>query len=268
MTPRSTNHNRPILEVRDLHVSVGENEILRGLTFSVASGEVHAIMGPNGSGKSTFTNVVAGRPGYTITRGDILYEGESILGMFPDERARKGIFLALQYPVELPGIRNREFLRTALEALRESRGEAKLAIREFNKMLEAKAKAMDFHPDLMKRNVNEGFSGGEKKRNEILQMSVLDPKLALLDETDSGLDIDALKVVAKGVNEFRGPEKAIVLVTHYQRILNYIKPDYVHVLIDGRIVRSGGSDLAQELEAQGYEWLREPAEASAAASPS
>jgi len=264
MTLRTSNYSRPILEVRDLHVAVGENEILKGLTFSVASGEVHAIMGPNGSGKSTFTNVVAGRPGYTITRGDILYEGESILGMFPDERARRGIFLALQYPVELPGIRNREFLRTALEALREARGEPKLAIREFNKVLEAKAKAMDFDPDLMKRNVNEGFSGGEKKRNEILQMTVLDPKLALLDETDSGLDIDALKVVAKGVNEFRGPEKAIVLVTHYQRILNYIKPDYVHVLIDGRIVRSGGSDLAQELETQGYEWLREPPESNGA----
>src|SRR6266545_4297993 len=184
MTLRTSNYSRPILEVRELHVAVGENEILKGLTFSVASGEVHAIMGPNGSGKSTFTNVVAGRPGYTITRGDILYEGESILGMFPDERARRGIFLALQYPVELPGIRNREFLRTALEALREARGEPKLAIREFNKVLEAKAKAMDFDPDLMKRNVNEGFSGGEKKRNEILQMTVLDPKLALLDEAD------------------------------------------------------------------------------------
>ncbi len=258
-----TNHNRPILDIRDLHVSVGDNEILRGMDLLVSLGEVHAIMGPNGSGKSTFTNVVAGRPGYTITKGEIIYEGESILGMFPDERARKGIFLALQYPVELPGIRNREFLRTALEALREARGETKLAIREFNKFLEEKAKAMDFEPDLMKRNVNEGFSGGEKKRNEILQMSVLDPKLALLDETDSGLDIDALKVVSRGVNEFRGPDKAIVLVTHYQRILNYIKPDFVHVLIEGRIVRSGGSDLAQELEAQGYEWLREPPEQAA-----
>ena len=255
--------DRPILDIRDLHVSVGDNEILRGMDLSVCLGEVHAIMGPNGSGKSTFTNVVAGRPGYTIDRGDVIYEGESILGMFPDERARKGIFLAMQYPVELPGIRNREFLRTALEALREARGEVKLSVREFNKMLEEKAKAMDFDPDLMKRNVNEGFSGGEKKRNEILQMSVLNPKLALLDETDSGLDIDALQIVAKGVNEFRGPDKAIVLVTHYQRILNFIKPDYVHVLIDGRIVRSGGSGLAQELEAQGYEWLREPAEAEA-----
>jgi Fe-S cluster assembly ATP-binding protein len=255
--------DRPILDIRNLHVSVGDNEILRGMDLSVSLGEVHAIMGPNGSGKSTFTNVVAGRPGYTVTSGEVIYEGESILGMPPDERARKGIFLAMQYPVELPGIRNREFLRTALEALREARGETKLSVREFNKMLEEKAKAMDFDPDLMKRNVNEGFSGGEKKRNEILQMSVLDPKLALLDETDSGLDIDALKVVANGVNTFRGLDKAIVLVTHYQRILNFIKPDYVHVLIDGRIVRSGGSGLAQELEAQGYEWLREPAEAEA-----
>jgi Fe-S cluster assembly ATP-binding protein len=252
--------DRPILDIRDLHVSVGDNQILEGMNLSVSLGEVHAIMGPNGSGKSTFTNVVAGRPGYTIERGDVIYEGESILGLFPDERARKGIFLAMQYPVELPGIRNREFLRTALEALREARGETKLSVREFNKMLEEKAKAMDFDPDLMKRNVNEGFSGGEKKRNEILQMSVLEPKLALLDETDSGLDIDALKVVANGVNAFRGPGKAIVLVTHYQRILNFIKPDFVHVLIEGRIVRSGGSDLAHELEAQGYEWLREPAE--------
>jgi Fe-S cluster assembly ATP-binding protein len=257
----TSNNSRSLLEVRDLHVSVGDNVILDGMNLSVGLGEVHAIMGPNGSGKSTFTNVVAGRPGYTITRGDVLFDGESILGMFSDERARKGIFLALQYPVELPGIRNREFLRTALEALREAHGEVKLSVREFNKMLEEKAKAMDFDPDLMKRNVNEGFSGGEKKRNEILQLSVLDPKLALLDETDSGLDIDALKIVANGVNAFRGPEKAIILVTHYQRILNFIKPDYVHVLIEGRIVRSGASDLAHELEAQGYEWLREPAEA-------
>jgi Fe-S cluster assembly ATP-binding protein len=257
----TSNNSRPLLEVRDLHVSAGGNEILNGMNLSVGLGEVHAIMGPNGSGKSTFTNVVAGRPGYTITRGAVLFDGESIVQMPPDERARKGIFLALQYPVELPGIRNREFLRTALEALREARGETKLTVREFNKFLEEKAKAMDFEPDLMKRNVNEGFSGGEKKRNEILQLSVLDPKLALLDETDSGLDIDALKIVANGVNAFRGPKKAIILVTHYQRILNFIKPDYVHVLIEGRIVRSGGSDLAHELEAQGYEWLREPAEA-------
>ncbi len=260
----STNHTKPLLEVRNLHVSAGGNEILRGLSLSVHLGEVHAIMGPNGSGKSTFTNVLAGRPGYEVTKGEVTYEGENLFDMLPDERARRGIFLAFQYPIELPGIRNREFLRTALDALREYRGEKRFAIREFNKMLDEKAQAMDFDPDLMKRSVNEGFSGGEKKRNEILQMSVLNPKLALLDETDSGLDIDALKVVSEGVNGFRGPEKAIVLVTHYQRILNYITPDYVHVLIDGRIVRSGGRDLALELEAQGYEWLREPAETSGA----
>ncbi len=260
----STNHTRPLLEVRDLHVSVVDNEILNGLSLSVHLGEVHAIMGPNGSGKSTFTNVLAGKPGYAVTGGSASYDGENLFALLSDERARRGIFLAFQYPVELPGIRNREFLRTAVDALREHRGEKKIAIREFNKMLEEKAQAMDFDPDLMKRNVNEGFSGGEKKRNEILQLSVLNPTLALLDETDSGLDIDALKIVAEGVNRFRGPDKAVVLVTHYQRILNYITPDYVHVLIDGRIVRSGGRDLALELEAQGYDWLRQPAEAAGA----
>lgn len=252
MTPRSSNHNRPILEVRDLHVSVGENEILEGMNLSVHLGEVHAVMGPNGSGKSTFTNVVAGRPGYTITKGDILFEGESILGMFPDERARKGIFLALQYPVELPGIRNREFLRTALEALREARGETKLAIREFNKFLEEKAKAMDFDPDLMKRNVNEGFSGGEKKRHEILQLALLKPKIAILDETDSGLDVDALRVVSEGVNQARGTGIGTLLITHYTRILRYVTPDFVHVFFDGRIVESGGAELANKLEEEGY----------------
>ena len=256
------NHMRPLLEVRNLRVCVGDNEILKGLDLAVHPGEVHAIMGPNGSGKSTFTNVLAGRSGYDVTDGTVTYDGENLLDILPDERARRGIFLAFQYPVELPGVGVREFLRAALDALRESRGEPKIAMREFSKLLEEKAKAMDFDPDLMKRSVNEGFSGGEKKRNEILQLSVLDPKLALLDETDSGLDIDALKLVADGVNRFRGPDKAIVLITHYQRILNYITPDYVHVLIDGRIVRSGGPDLAQELEAQGYEWLREPAEAA------
>jgi Fe-S cluster assembly ATP-binding protein len=259
----SKNGTRPLLEVRDLRVSVGDNEILRGLDLAVSLGEVHAIMGPNGSGKSTFTNVLAGRPGYTITSGKVAYEGRDLLSMTPDLRARAGIFLAFQYPVELPGIRNREFLRTALEALRTARGETKLSVREFNKMLEEKAQAMEFEPDLMKRSVNEGFSGGEKKRNEILQLSVLDPKLALLDETDSGLDIDALKVVSDGVNRFRSPEKAIVLVTHYQRILDYIKPDFVHVLIDGRIVLSGGPELALELESRGYDWVREGAESAA-----
>ncbi len=259
----SKNGTRPLLEVTDLHVSVGDNKILEGLSLSVSLGEVHAIMGPNGSGKSTFTNVLAGKPGYTITKGKVAYDGQDLMAMTPDLRARAGIFLAFQYPVELPGIRNREFLRTALEALRAARGETKLSVREFNKMLEEKAQDMEFEPDLMKRSVNEGFSGGEKKRNEILQMSVLDPKLALLDETDSGLDIDALKVVSDGVNRFRSQEKAVVLVTHYQRILDYIKPDFVHVLIDGRIVLSGGSELALELEARGYEWVREGAESAA-----
>ena len=254
----------PLLEVRDLHVAVAEKEILTGVNLTVNEGEVHAIMGPNGSGKSTLTNVVAGKPGYVVTGGDVLYEGESILAKLPDERARAGIFMALQYPIELPGIRNREFLRTALDALRESRGEDKIGVREFNKMLEAKAEELGLEPDMMRRNVNEGFSGGEKKRNEILQLAVLEPKLALLDETDSGLDIDALKIVADGVNRFRGPERAIVLVTHYQRILNYITPDFVHVLIDGHIVRSGDRELALELEARGYDWLREEAQTGAA----
>jgi Fe-S cluster assembly ATP-binding protein len=247
----------PLLEVSDLHVAIAETEILKGVDLTVNEGEVHAIMGPNGSGKSTLANIIAGRPHFVVTKGDIRYQGESILGKLPDARARAGIFLALQYPIELPGIRNREFLRTALDALRESRGEEKVPIRDFNKMLEAKAQELELEPEMMKRNVNEGFSGGEKKRNEILQLSVLEPKLALLDETDSGLDIDALKVVADGVNRFRAADRAIVLVTHYQRILNYITPDFVHVLIGGRIVRSGGRELALELEERGYDWLRE-----------
>jgi len=255
--PASGNHTRPLLQVRGLRVSVQGNEILEGLNLEVHLGQVHAIMGPNGSGKSTLANVIAGRPGYEVTAGEVLYEGQNLLALPPDERARRGLFLAFQYPVELPGIRVREFLRTALEAVRQQRGQSKLSVREFNKLLDQKAKEMALDPDLMKRSVNEGFSGGEKKRNEILQLSVLDPKLALLDETDSGLDIDALKVVAEGVNRFRSPQRAIVLVTHYQRILNYITPDFVHVLIDGRIVKSGGRELALELEARGYEWVRE-----------
>jgi Fe-S cluster assembly ATP-binding protein len=250
----------PLLEVRNLHVSVDNNEILKGLDVVVNPGETHAIMGPNGSGKSTLTNVIAGRPGYTVTQGEVLYEGRDVLAMFPDERAKAGIFLALQYPVELPGIRNREFLRTAFDAIREARGEEKMAIRDFNKLLEAKARELGFDADMLKRNVNEGFSGGEKKRNEILQLAVLEPRLALLDETDSGLDIDALKTVSDGVNRFRAPDKAVVLVTHYQRILNYVTPDVVHVLIGGRIVRSGGRELALELESRGYDWLREQVE--------
>jgi len=251
------NHHRPLLEVRNLHVAVGDVEILKGLDLTVNLGEVHAIMGPNGSGKSTLANVLAGKPEYTVTKGEVLYEGRHLLQMTPDARALEGMFLAFQYPVELPGVRTREFLRAALDAVREHRGLEKLSLREFNKLCEQKVREVELSPELMKRSVNEGFSGGEKKRNEILQMWILDPKLALLDETDSGLDIDALKIVADGVNRFRGPAKAIVLVTHYQRILNYITPDYVHVLIDGRIVQSGGRELALELESKGYEWIRE-----------
>ncbi len=257
MSPRAENHNRPLLEVRNLHVSAGEVEILKGLDLTVNLGEVHAIMGPNGSGKSTLTNVLAGRPDYQVTEGEVLYHGKDLLAISPDERARRGIFLAFQYPVELPGVRNREFLRAALDAVREHRGLQKLSVREFNKLFQEKAREVEMDPNLMKRSVNEGFSGGEKKRNEILQMAILDPELAVLDETDSGLDIDALKTVARGVNQFRSPSKAIVLVTHYQRILNYITPDRVHVLIDGRLVRSGGRELALELESKGYEWIKE-----------
>ncbi len=258
MAKRSKNGTKPaLLEVRNLHVSVDENEILKGLDLTVNESEVHAIMGPNGSGKSTLANIIAGRPGYRVTAGEVLFEGQNVLAMTPDQRARAGIFLALQYPIELPGIRNREFLRTAVDAIRESRGEDKIAIREFNKLLEAKAKTLGFDADMLKRNVNEGFSGGEKKRNEVLQLAVLEPKLAVMDETDSGLDIDALKVVSEGVNAFRRDDRAIVLVTHYQRILNYIEPDFVHVLIGGRIVRSGGRELALELESRGYDWLRD-----------
>jgi Fe-S cluster assembly ATP-binding protein len=260
MAATGRNHNRPLLEVRDLHVSAGNVEILKGLDLVVSLGEVHAIMGPNGSGKSTLTNTIAGRPGYEITKGKVLYEGRNLLKMAPDARAREGIFLAFQYPVELPGVRSREFMKAALDAVREYRGLEKLSVREFSKLFQEKTAEVEFSPELMKRSVNEGFSGGEKKRNEILQMAMLDPRLALLDETDSGLDIDALKIVANGVNKFRGPDKAIVLVTHYQRILSYITPDYVHVLLDGRIVRSGGRELALELESRGYEWLKEAVE--------
>ena len=244
-----------MLQIRNLHVSVNGTEILKGIDLSVVAGEVHAIMGPNGSGKSTLANAVAGRPGYDISDGDILYEGESILGWTPDRRARAGVFLAMQYPVELPGVRNRQFLKAALDALREERSEPELSAREFDTLYRKKVAEIGMSEDLSRRNVNEGFSGGEKKRNEILQMAVLGPRLALLDETDSGLDIDALRMVADGVNRFRGPENTILLVTHYQRILNYVTPDFVHVLVGGRIVRSGGKGLALELEEKGYDWI-------------
>ncbi len=248
-----------MLEVRDLQVSIEDTEILKGISLSVNAGEVHAIMGPNGSGKSTLANVIAGRTEYIITGGDILFEGESIIDWFPESRARQGIFLAMQYPSELPGVRTWQFLKAAVDAIRKHNGESALSVRQFDRLLDSKRQLVAIHDDLMRRSVNEGYSGGEKKRNEILQLALLDPKLALLDETDSGLDIDALRIVSEGVNAFRSDDKAIVLVTHYQRILNYITPDFVHVLVDGRIARSGGKDLALELEDKGYEWVIEEA---------
>ena len=253
-----------LLEIRDLHVSVADTDILKGVNLTVGAGEVHAIMGPNGSGKSTLANVIVGRPGYRVTGGDILYDGESVLKMTPDSRALAGIFLAFQYPVELPGVRSRQFLKSALDALREHGGDEALSAREFDKMYRGAVSSVDIGAELMKRGVNEGFSGGEKKRGEMLQLTLLDPRLALLDETDSGLDIDALKLVAGIVNQRRRPDNSTVLVTHYQRILSYITPDYVHVLLDGRIAQSGGRELAMELEAKGYEWVRKSAREKAA----
>ena len=244
-----------MLQIRNLHVSINGTEILKGIDLTVDAGEVHAIMGPNGSGKSTLASAVAGRPGFDVSEGDILFEGESVLRWTPDRRARAGLFLAMQYPVELPGVRNRQFLKAALDALREERGEDELSAREFDTLYRKRVSEIGMSEDLSRRNVNEGFSGGEKKRNEILQMAVLGPRLALLDETDSGLDIDALRTVADGVNSYRSSQNAMLLVTHYQRILNYVTPDYVHVLVGGRIVRSGGKELALELEEKGYDWI-------------
>ena len=249
-----------LLEIRNLHVSVEGTSILRGVDLVVNAGEVHAIMGPNGSGKSTLANVIAGRPEYLVTEGEVSYQGNNLLGMTPDRRALEGVFLAFQYPVELPGVRNWQFLKSALDAVRKHRGEEELGVREFDKLFNEKVAEVGIDVELVKRAVNEGFSGGEKKRSEMLQMALLDPKLALMDETDSGLDIDALKMVADGVNRRRRDDNAIVLVTHYQRILGYVTPDHVHVLLDGRIVRSGGSELASELEARGYDWVREHAD--------
>ena len=251
---------QPLLSVRGLHVSVEDQEILRGVDLTVNAGEVHAIMGPNGSGKSTLANSLAGRPEYTITAGEVRFQGEDLLGLEPEARARAGVFLAFQYPVELPGVRAWQFLKAAVDSRRTARGEEEMSAREFDRMLRERVQMVEMDPELTRRAVNEGFSGGEKKRNEIFQMAMLDPTLALLDETDSGLDIDALRIVSDGVNKLRRPDNAIVLVTHYQRILNYITPDFVHVLVDGRIVRSGGPQLAHELEEKGYDWVREEVE--------
>ncbi len=253
--------SRPLLSIKGLTASAGDLEILKGIDLEVYAGEVHAIMGPNGSGKSTLANVLAGRPDYTVTGGEVLFDGQDLLKLEPEIRARMGLFLAFQYPLELPGVRTWAFLKAGVDARRVHNGEEEMSAREFDQMLKAKIEQVQIDPDLVKRAVNEGFSGGEKKRNEILQMTVLEPRLALLDETDSGLDIDALRIVSEGVNMFRSPENAIVLVTHYQRILDYITPNQVHVLFDGRIVRSGGPELAHELEEKGYDWIKDAVDA-------
>ena len=261
MTQSAGSSGQTLLEVRDLSASVGGLEILKGVDLTVKTGEVHAIMGPNGSGKSTFANVLAGKPDYEITGGQALFQGQNLLAMEPEIRSRLGVFLAFQYPVELPGVRAWQFLKAAVDAQRVHAGEEELSARAFDRMLKEKVEMVEIDPELVKRAVNEGFSGGEKKRNEILQMAVLQPKLAILDETDSGLDIDALRIVSDGVNKLRSESNAVVLVTHYQRILNYIAPDQVHVLMDGRIVRSGGPELAHELEERGYDWIKEAVDA-------
>jgi len=248
-----------MLEIKNLQVKVAGKEILKGIDLSIGSGEVHAVMGPNGSGKTTLAQVLAGRLAYEVTGGTARFQGKDLLAMKPEDRAREGVFLAFQYPVEIRGITNSYFLRSALNALRRERGEAELDPIDFLQFLEQKLKAIGWDDSMMNRPVNEGFSGGEKKRNEILQLAVLEPRLAILDETDSGLDIDALKTVAETVNKLRAPSRAFLIVTHYQRLLNYITPDVVHVLADGRIVKSGGPELAHELEAKGYDWLRDAA---------
>ena len=248
-----------MLEIRDLHAGVGDVPILKGINLTVKAGELHAIMGPNGSGKSTLARVLAGHHSYTCTKGEILYKGKSLLDVPPEERAREGVFMAFQYPYEIPGVSNQEFLKTAYNSLQQYRGLPEMDAVEFYRFLQDKLKVVEMDPAYLSRPLNEGFSGGEKKRNEILQMAVLEPDLAVLDETDSGLDIDALRIVADGINQLRSPSKAVVLITHYQRMLDYVDPDYVHVLMDGRIVESGDGSLAHHLEEQGYDWVREQA---------
>jgi Fe-S cluster assembly ATP-binding protein len=251
-----------MLSIKNLSARAGDRDILNGLSLEVGLGEVHAIMGPNGSGKSTLAGVLAGRPDLEITGGSVDYRGHDLLGMDPEERAREGLFLAFQYPVEIPGVNNVYLLKAALNAIRKHRGEAELDAFEFLALVKERMKLMQMDDSFLNRGVNEGFSGGEKKRNEVMQMAVLEPTLAVLDETDSGLDIDALKVVANGVNSLRTPERSMIVVTHYQRLLQYIVPDFVHVLSNGRIVRTGGRELALELEERGYDWLRDGADAA------
>lgn len=247
-----------MLHIENLHASVEDAEILKGIDLEVKPGEIHAIMGPNGSGKSTLAQVLAGREGYEVTQGEVVYQDRNLLDMDPEERAREGIFLAFQYPIEIPGVNSAYFLRTSLNEIRKHRGEEELDAFDFLELIKERMQLVEMDESFLKRSVNEGFSGGEKKRHEILQMAVLEPKLAILDETDSGLDIDALRVVAGGVNKLHGSDKAAIVVTHYQRLLDYIVPDYVHVLYQGRIVKSGGKELALELEERGYDWIREP----------
>jgi len=250
------NVNSPLLEVKDLHVSINETEILKNLNLTINKGEIHAIMGPNGSGKSTFSKVLAGHPAYSILKGDILFKGLSILDLEPEQRSHLGIFLAFQYPIEIPGVSNEDFLRLAYNAKQKFYNKPEIDPLEFLTVINEKLKLVNMSPVFLSRNVNEGFSGGEKKRNEILQMILLDSELAILDETDSGLDIDALKTISMGINNFMDSSKSILLITHYQRLLDYIKPDYVHVFQDGKIIKTGSAELAKELENKGYEWLR------------
>lgn len=251
-----------MLEIKNLHASAANRSILRGINLSVRAGEVHAIMGPNGSGKSTLAHVLSGRETYQVTAGEVIYEGRNLLEMSPEERAREGIFLAFQYPVEIPGVSTTYFLKAAVNAVRKHRGLEELDAMDFLALVKEKMKWVEMDQELLNRSINDGFSGGEKKRNEVFQMAVLDPKLAILDETDSGLDIDALKIVAQGVNALRSEERAMIVITHYQRLLNYIVPDFVHVLYEGRIVKSGGKELAEALEAKGYDWVKEGGEAA------
>jgi Fe-S cluster assembly ATP-binding protein len=247
--------SKVILEIRNLHAGVENKQILKGVNLVIRAGETHAVMGPNGSGKSTLAQILAGREGYEITQGEVLYKGRDLLDMDPEERAREGVFLAFQYPVEIPGVNSAYFLKSALNEMRKARGLPEVDAMDFLALAKDKMKMLELREDFLKRSVNEGFSGGEKKRNEIFQMAVLEPQLAVLDETDSGLDIDALKVVAHGVTRLKAPDRAQLLITHYQRLLNYIVPDFVHVLVDGRFVRSGGKELALELETRGYDWI-------------